>query len=104
VAAQRFGPNDPLNHHLTDADRSAIKTSTGVDIRSDGGILLPASMNINDYEKVLNFAGQVAASRANGDRQGFSSDDVFSALVSAGFTGEPIKVADEDNRRIDFRA
>lgn len=44
VAAQRLGPNDPLNRHLTDAGRSAIKTSTGVDIRSDGGILLPASM------------------------------------------------------------
>lgn len=59
---------------------------------------------MNDYERVLNVAGQVAASRANGDRQGFSSDDVFSALVSAGFTGESIKVADENNRRLDFRA
>jgi hypothetical protein len=61
-------------------------------------------MNMDDYEKVLNFAGTVAASRANGGDQSFSSNDVFQSLLKAGFTGDPIVVADEHNRRVDFRA
>jgi hypothetical protein len=104
VDAFRLRPNDPLNQHLTQGDRDAIKTATGVDIRSDGGILLPASLNINDYEKVLDLAGSLAASRANGGAQTFSSDDAVQSLLRAGFTGDPIVLADEHNRRVDFRA
>jgi hypothetical protein len=103
VAAQRFGPNDPLNHHLTDADRSAIKSSTGVDVRANGGILSPMAMSLNDKGALLDAVGQLAADRANGNSSPMTSSSISELLGSFGFRGTGIDWGKAE-LRVDFLA
>lgn len=87
IAPHLFGPNDPLNQPLTDADRSAIKSSTSVDVQADGGIMSPMSMSLNDYGAVLHAVGQLAADRANGNSSPLTSSSM-SEPRSAGRGGD----------------
>jgi hypothetical protein len=103
AVGHQFVPNDPLNQFLTDADRSAIKSSTGVDFRADGGILSPMAMSAIDYGAVLNAVGQLAADRANGSSSPLTSSSVAELLGSFGFQGTGIDGGKAD-LRVDFLA
>lgn len=81
VTTHRMLPRDPLDQHLTDGDRSAIKTATGAGHESDGSILYPLSMSTDDRSAVSRTVGQIAAARANGRLSGDLSADRLSALL-----------------------
>jgi hypothetical protein len=101
-----FRPDDPLNQHLTAADRTAIKSSTGVDVRPDGDILSPMSMSLNDYGAVLMTVAQLASDRANGNGGSLSNSGLAERLKNFGFEGAGlITPAEKSNRlRVDYRA
>jgi hypothetical protein len=92
VTPHRFLPNDPANKYLTDGDRVAVRNATGVDVRADGGIACPVSMDVETYSKVLQGVGQIAADRASGRltgpiTQGYLSTVLHPAAAAPGFAG-----------------
>jgi hypothetical protein len=105
VAAQTSRPDDPLNQGLTVADRSAIKSSTGVDVRADGGILSPMSMSASDYGAVMSVVGQLAADRANGSSLPLTSSSISALLGKFGFRGTEVTSDGASAQlRVDFLA
>ena len=83
LTAHRFLPNDPANKFLTDGDRVAVRNATGVDVRADGGIACPVSMDVETYSKVLQGVGQIATDRATGHLTGSITQDYLSKVLHA---------------------
>jgi hypothetical protein len=107
VLPHRFGengPNDPLNQYVTADDRTVIKSSTGVDIRPDGGIVSPMSMSLPDYAAVLDSVGQLAADRANGNSSPLTSNTFAGLLGHFGYQGGSAASASSAQVRVDLLA
>jgi hypothetical protein len=89
VTPHRFLPNDPANGYLTDGDRTALRSATGVDVRANGDILSPVSMNVSTYCSALDAAGQIAADRASGNLTGSITQDYLSKVLKAVAAQQP---------------
>lgn len=106
VLPHRFGenPNDPLNQYLTTDDRAVIKSSTGVEIRPDGGILSPLSMSGSDYAAVLDSVGRFAADRANGNSAPLTTSTFAGLLGHFGYQGGTAAAASNSQVRVNLFA
>lgn len=105
ATAHLFQPNDPLNQYLTAADRTAVKSATGVDVRANGEILCPMSMSGADYGAVLGAVGQLASDRANGNASPLSTTSLSNLLNQYHWSGAaPEAGASGSAFRVDARA
>lgn len=95
------GPESIKN--LTKDDRDVILETTGIDIRDNGEIGMPATMTAVDYGTAVYGIQELAASRSRGQTASLGGSDFLQALAVQGYTNSARLNVDQ-YQGIDFRA